>query len=103
MFQKIGGTREVIWLDTSPFMCNTISNGCVQTLNNWAEDIMKKRKIRVFSVYDVIINLCGEAPNENCMDFKNNWCPHANDKGYSAVASRLADALFSILKPARNV
>ena len=60
--------NELLLLLTSP--------GCVQTLNNYAIEIMAQYNITVISSYDAIVNECGGVPVQSCFGEFQCFCPH---------------------------
>jgi len=89
---------KLVFVATTPFLCNLTSNGAVETLNNLAADIMSPRKIPVVSAFDAIIKKCGPLPISDCFGVKDCFCPHCPTAGYEwTVANVLAPAVQRIL------
>jgi hypothetical protein len=96
------GGGKLAWVDTTPFMCPKAmggDNGCVQTLNNWAGELMGERGVPVLSAYSHIVGVCGAPPNEACMGKEGlrNWCPHASDEAYQSLGEFLARGARKLL------
>lgn len=89
---------KVIFVATTPYLCSTASNGCVETLNNWAIAIMESYGIPVVSAYDAIISKCGGVvPVQSCFATSGCFCPHCPN-GYSWVVDTvIAPAILSFL------
>ena len=67
---------KLVFTTTTPFICTAQQDGCVQTLNNWAKDIMAQRAIPVIDSYTPTIAKCGVAPQKSC--FGANSCALAS-------------------------
>ena len=83
---------------TTPFICTAQQDGCVQTLNHWAADVMADRRIAVVDTYGPTIAKCGPAPQSSCFGDGSCWCPHCGDAGYQWLAGTVvAPALRAML------
>ena len=89
---------KLAFAHTTPFICTAQQDGCVQTLNHWADDIMAAAGIPVLPTYEHVIAQCGQPPQASCFGLKGCWCPHCNDAGYSWLAGTVvAPALRALL------
>jgi len=89
---------KLVFAHTTPFICTAQQDGCVQTLNHWADEIMEAAGIPVLPTYEHVINECGAAPQSQCFGQKGCWCPHCNDAGYQWLANTVVSpALRSFL------
>ena len=97
-YTKAAGAK-LVFTTTTPFICTTQQDGCVQTLNNWAKDIMSARGIPVIDSYTPVIERCGKAPQASCFGAAQCWCPHCGDAGYAWLAGNvIAPALRALLQ-----
>lgn len=72
---------KLLFATTTQYMCNAISDGCVQNLNNQAKAIMASKGVPVVGVYDAMRSKCGPSPTtcNNAFNMTNGlFCPHAN-------------------------
>ena len=97
-YTKAAGAK-LVFTTTTPFICTTQQDGCVQTLNNWAKDIMSARGIPVIDSYTPVIERCGKAPQASCFGAAQCWCPHCGDAGDTWMAGNvIAPALRALLQ-----
>ena len=97
-YTKAMGSK-LVFTTTTPFICTAQQDGCVQTLNGWAFDIMSARGIPVIDTYTAVIAACGKAPQASCFGAAQCWCPHCGDAGYKWLAgSVVAPALRAMLQ-----
>ena len=78
---------KLVFAHTTPYICTAQQDGCVQTLNNWADEIMATAGIPVLSTYEAVITKCGKAPQTSCFNETGCWCPHCTDTGYQYLAN----------------
>lgn len=96
-YTKAWGAK-LVFTTTTPFICTAQQDGCVQTLNNWAKDIMGSRGIPVVDSYSPTIQKCGPAPQKSCFGDSSCWCPHCGDAGYAWLGTVIiAPALRAML------
>ena len=67
-----GGKTKLAFAHTTPYICTAQQDGCVQTLNHWADAIMASFGIPVLKTYEAVIAECGAAPQASC--FGENGC-----------------------------
>lgn len=80
---------QLAFAHTTPYICTAQQDGCVQSLNNAADDIMAAHNIPVLRTYEAVIAKCGKAPQDTCFGLKGCWCPHCNAEGYSWLAGNI--------------
>ncbi len=89
-------SAQVVFMATTPYLCSSASNGCVQTLNNEAFAIMEAYGVPVISAYDAIINQCGgEVPVQSCFGETGCYCPHCTLWEAPPVSSQVAENVLS--------
>ena len=89
---------KLVFAHTTPYICTAQQDGCVQTLNNWADEIMATAGIPVLPTYEAVIAQCGTAPQASCFGEAGCWCPHCTDAGYVFIAEKVVSpALRSLL------
>lgn len=89
---------KLAFAHTTPFICTSQQDGCVQTLNNWADEVMAAAGIPVLPTYEHVIAQCGAAPQAQCFGQKGCWCPHCNDQ---CVFKPPTFSLRALLSPQR--
>eukprot|EP01063_Lacrimia_lanifica_P007056 TRINITY_DN14463_c0_g1_i1.p1 TRINITY_DN14463_c0_g1~~TRINITY_DN14463_c0_g1_i1.p1 ORF type:complete len:321 (+),score=100.23 TRINITY_DN14463_c0_g1_i1:72-1034(+) len=77
---------QLLFALTTPYVCASQNNGCVQTLNNEAAAVMRGLNISVLDNYSPIVGACGGVPNGACLGQKNCFCPHCPGVGYELIA-----------------
>ncbi len=80
---------KLAFAHTTPFICTAQQDGCVQTLNHWADEVMAAASIPVLPTYESAIAQCGEAPQASCFGDSQCWCPHCGDAGYVYIAGNV--------------
>ena len=85
----VGVGARLVFAHTTPFICTTQQDGCVQNLNNVADGIMAAAGIPVLKTYEAVIAKCGKAPQASCFGLKGCFCPHCNDEGYAWLAGAI--------------
>ena len=92
---------KLAFAHTTPFICTAQQDGCVQTLNHWADEVMAAASVPVLPTYEAAIAQCGEAPQASCFGADSCWCPHCADAGYVYIAGTVVSpALRAMLTAA---
>ena len=81
---------KIAFVGTTPFLCDSDANGCVENLNNQAFTIMGELGIPVVSAYNAIINECGAVPVQQCFGEAGCFCPHC-PPGYQWVVENVIE------------
>jgi hypothetical protein len=92
-----GKTPQLVFLRTTPFLCNATSDGNIQAMNNGAAGIMAAAGIPTVDPYTAIVGHCGPAPQPagGC-GIPNCWCPHCPQQ-YPFLGGFIAAALRPFL------
>lgn len=80
---------KLAFAHTTPYICTAQQDGCVQTLNHWADEVMAAAGVPVLPTYEAAIAQCGEAPQSSCFGASGCWCPHCSDAGYVYIAGNV--------------
>lgn len=80
---------KLVFAHTTPYICTAQQDGCVQTLNHWADAIMASLSIPVLQTYEAVIEECGKAPQTSCFGENGCWCPHCTSAGYEWLAGKV--------------
>jgi hypothetical protein len=102
-FNQTSGSK-VVFMATTPYLCSTTSNGCVQTLNNEAIAVMDELGIPVISSYNAIVEQCGGVPVQSCFGETGCFCPHcmrACSRNMSHQVLLISLALIVPCRPSR--
>eukprot|EP00591_Stephanopyxis_turris_P010956 CAMPEP_0195511854 /NCGR_PEP_ID=MMETSP0794_2-20130614/4022_1 /TAXON_ID=515487 /ORGANISM="Stephanopyxis turris, Strain CCMP 815" /LENGTH=370 /DNA_ID=CAMNT_0040639525 /DNA_START=36 /DNA_END=1148 /DNA_ORIENTATION=+ len=93
------GTK-ILFVMTSPMMCDVDKDQTVQSLNNEAKSIMQRFGIQTLDVHKPIVDKCGPVPSHSCFDYEDCFCPHCGTAGYEFIANTtIAPAITSLYKP----
>jgi len=79
---------KVMFALTTPMMCDAAQDKVISaTLNTAARGIMSSLGISTIDLHQPIIDLCGPAPNMNCLGQSQCFCPHCPGVGYQLLAN----------------
>jgi hypothetical protein len=87
---------KLAFVQTTEYMCNATSDGCVQNLNNQADAVMAAAGVPVIRLWDAMHKKCGDSPTtcNNAFNMTNGlFCPHANAIAYEFFGT-------SVIEPA---
>lgn len=88
---------KLLYLLTTPMLCNATGDGCTQNLNNQAVEIMNRFDVPVLDTRTPIVNKCGAPPQSSCFNTTGCWCPHC-PPGYAwLVNTTIAPAVRALL------
>lgn len=76
---------KLAFVQTTEYMCDATSDGCVQNLNNQAGAVMAAAGVPVIRLWDAMHAKCGDSPTtcHNAFNMTNGlFCPHANGIAY---------------------